>query len=54
MFNQRNNTINPVDISEWCNAKEFGETWKYSQTGKNRYALKIYLVNNKVSGWDQK
>lgn len=45
---------NPVDISEWCNAKEFGETWKYSQTGKNRYALKIYLVNNKVSGWDQK
>lgn len=45
---------NPVDISEWRNAKEFGETWKYAQIGKNRYALKIYLVNDQVSGWDKK
>ena len=44
----------PVDISEWRNAKESGETWKYHQTGKNRYALKIYLTNNQVSGWDKK
>lgn len=45
---------NPEDTSEWCNTKEFGETWKYYQTGKNRYALKIYIVNNHVSGWDRK
>ena len=45
---------NPVDISEWRNAKEFGETWKYAQTGKNRYALKINLINDEVSGWDKK
>ena len=44
----------PVEISEWRNAKESGETWKYHQTGKNRYALKIHLVNNQVSGWDKK
>ncbi len=45
---------NPADISEWRSTKEFGETWKYIQTGKNRYALKIYLVNDQVSGWDKK
>ena len=44
----------PVDISEWRNTKEFGETWKYAQTGKNRYALKIYLKNDLVDGWDEK
>lgn len=45
---------NPADISEWRNAKEFGETWKYLKIGKNRYALKIYLENDQVSGWDKK
>ena len=45
---------NPVDISEWRNTKEFGETWKFFRTGKNRYALKIYLENDQVSGWDKK
>lgn len=44
----------PVDISEWRNAKESGETWKYHKTGKNRYALKIYLTDDQVSGWDKK
>lgn len=44
----------PVEISEWRNAKEFGETWKFLQTGKNRYALKIYLTNDQVTGWDKK
>lgn len=50
----RDSLGNPVDISEWRSTKESGETWKYIQTGKNRYALKIYLVNDQVSGWDKK
>lgn len=30
------------------------EVWKYSRTGKNRYALRITLENDIVAGWDQK
>ena len=30
------------------------EIWKYNRTGKNRYALRITLENDIVSGWDQK
>lgn len=30
------------------------EVWKYSRTGVNRYALRITLDNDIVTGWDQK
>lgn len=30
------------------------EVWKYRQIRKGQFALKIYLDNDKVIGWDQK
>ena len=30
------------------------EVWKYHPTGKNRYALRVTLDNDVVTGWDQK
>ena len=30
------------------------ETYKYRQTGKNRFALKIFLEDDVVTGWEQK
>ena len=30
------------------------ETWKYQKTGTNRYALKIFIEDGIVIGWDQK
>lgn len=50
----------PVDIGEWRSGEESGEKWKYLQTGKNRYALKIDLTYNPeekdllVNGWNKK
>ncbi len=41
----------PEHISEWTSKSKKGETWKYGQTGKNRYNLKIDLVNDRVTGW---
>lgn len=41
----------PEHISEWTSKNKKGETWKYGQTGKNRYNLKVDLVNDKVTGW---
>jgi hypothetical protein len=30
------------------------EIWKYNQTGKNRYSLRITLENGIVTGWENK
>lgn len=30
------------------------ETWKYQKTGNNRFALKIFLEDGIVVGWDKK
>ena len=30
------------------------EVWKYNQTAKNRYALRVTLENGHVTGWDNK
>jgi len=44
----------PRDIDQKVLKTKTKETWKYHETGKNRYALKIILENNEVVGWDQK
>ena len=44
----------PKDIDQKVLKTKTKEIWKYNETGKNRYALKITLENGKVVGWDQK
>ncbi len=44
----------PLDIDEKVLKTKTKEVWKYQQTGKNRYALKITLENGVVVAWDQK
>jgi len=44
----------PLDIDQKVMKTKTKEVWKYKETGKNRYALKIILENGKVVGWDQK
>jgi len=44
----------PLDIDQKVMKTKTKETWKYQETGKNRYALKIVLENNEVVGWDKK
>lgn len=44
----------PLDIDQKVLKTKTKEIWKYQQTGKNRYALKITLENGVVVGWDQK
>lgn len=44
----------PLDIDKKALKTKVKEVWKYEQTGKGRYALKITLENGVVVGWDQK
>ncbi len=44
----------PLDIDQKVLKTKTKEIWKYQQTGKNRYALKITLENGVVVAWDQK
>jgi hypothetical protein len=30
------------------------ETWKYGQTGRNRFRLRVTVENNEVVGWEQR
>ncbi len=39
-----------VDIKQMARRKR--EIWKDNQTGKNRYALRITLDNDVVTGWE--
>lgn len=44
----------PLDIDQKVLKTKTKETWKYDQTAKNRYDLKVILENGLVVGWDQK
>jgi hypothetical protein len=44
----------PLDIDQKVLKTKTKEIWKYSQTGTNRYALRITLENKIVIGWDDK
>jgi len=44
----------PVDIDQRVMKTRVREVWKYRQTGKGRFALRITLENNIVVGWDDK
>lgn len=44
----------PVDIDQKVLKTKTKEVWKYNQTGKGRYALRVTLENGEVIGWDQK
>ena len=44
----------PLDIDQKALKTKTKEIWKYEQTGKNRYGLKITLEDGVVVGWDQK
>jgi uncharacterized membrane protein len=42
---------NPVEVNQEVIRNKTKETWKYNQTGKNRFSNRIYLENEVVSGW---
>jgi len=44
----------PDDVEQKVLKNNTREVWKYDEIGKNRYALKLFLENNEVVGWDQK
>ncbi len=44
----------PLDIDQKVLKTKTKEIWKYQQTGKNRFALKITLDDGVVVSWDQK
>lgn len=41
----------PVDIDRTVYKTKTKETWKYNQTGKNRFKHRIYLEDGVVVGW---
>ena len=44
----------PLDIDQKVLKTKTKEVWKYNETGKGRYALRITLENGEVVGWDKK
>ncbi|WP_431103063.1 DUF2845 domain-containing protein [Roseateles noduli] len=44
----------PVEVDEKVLKTKTKLVWKYKQTGKNRFALRITLENGQVVGWDQR
>jgi len=50
----RDSLGNPLDIDQKVLKTKTKEIWKYNETGKNRYALKVTLENGEVVGWDKK
>jgi hypothetical protein len=44
----------PLDIDERVFKKSTRQTWKYMQTGVNRFALRVTLEDGFVVGWDDK
>lgn len=44
---------NPVDVGREIIRTKVKETWKYNQTGKNRFSDRIYLENGTVIGWKE-
>ena len=43
-----------VEIDEKMLKTKSKEIWKYNQTGKGRFALRVTLENNEVVGWEKK
>ena len=43
-----------LDVNQKVLKTKVKEVWKYEQTGKNRYGLKITLDDGVVVGWNQK
>ena len=41
----------PVDVDHTVYKTKTKETWKYNQTGKNRYKDRIYVEDGIVVGW---
>jgi uncharacterized protein YecT (DUF1311 family) len=41
----------PVGIGNEVRHRKTKQTWKYNQTGKNRFAGRVYLENDVVVGW---
>lgn len=44
----------PIDIDERVLKTKVKQIWKYNQTAKNRFALRITVENGVVVGWEQK
>ncbi|MBV7428048.1 MULTISPECIES: DUF2845 domain-containing protein [unclassified Acidovorax] len=44
----------PEDVDTKVMKTRHREIWKYNNSGKNRYRLRITLENGHVVGWDQK
>ena len=44
----------PLDVDVKVMKSKQRETWKYNQTGKNRYGLRVILENGSVVGWESK
>ena len=45
---------NPVDIDKKVMKTKTKKVWKYNETGKGRYGLRITLEDGEVVGWDNK
>jgi hypothetical protein len=41
----------PVDVDHTVHKTKSKETWKYNQTGKNRFKDRIYVEDGIVVGW---
>ncbi|WP_299144010.1 DUF2845 domain-containing protein [uncultured Vibrio sp.] len=44
----------PLDVDQKVLKTKVKETWKYDESGKNRYNLKVVFENGLVIGWDKK
>lgn len=44
----------PIEVDEKVFKTKTKHVWKYQQTGKKRFALRITLENGEVVGWDQR
>jgi hypothetical protein len=44
----------PVDKDYEIKKTKTKETWKYGQTGKNRFSNRVYLEDGVVIGWSNK
>jgi hypothetical protein len=42
---------NPADVGREIIRARIKETWKYQQTGRNRFSNRVYLENGIVIGW---
>ena len=44
----------PADIDRLVRKSRTKETWKYGQTGKNRFSERIFVEDDEVVGWEDK